>query len=532
MRLPPRSFSVPIAMFSLLGLVAAIFWLASAAPAYAQVPVHFFKGEVFVDGKPAEDGTRVRAFVDNVRVGETRTRGGAIALGVPQTLGEKFQGKVVEFRGIAPDGRQFVFPQTSIWQPNGETPIKLNFGSGFFDNRRPEEPFKINGKILMGGRPAPDGTRIEAFVDGFHVGEARTRGGTFDLFLTPPPPPQPPPDGKIVEFGGTTPDGKRFDFHETVIWRPGEQVHIAFEAPGFQQPANQPRQPRLPIQQIPDGLDIQCAIKVLGRIPAGPQDMSPEESLKLAQNCFSGGQSQNLEEEQERLKREQALHEEQQRLDRERLRQEQVRIRRQQELQAEQDRLEQDRLKSERVRQEEQARLDRERFQQEQERIRQEGEFEKQRRSADTERERQRIDQERQFMEQQTALDRERMDRERNLEEERVQRERERIDREFNQKAERIRREVELNVSRQELEQERQRIIREGGNPPPLPPLDEDRDPLEEKPEKKGPTRGFFSNTTVGGLGTANNLMDPTKLAILGILLTLGATMMQMVRGN
>ena len=44
--------------------------------------------------------------------------------------------------------------------------------------------------------------------------------------------------------------------------------------------------------------------------------------------------------------------------------------------------------------------------------------------------------------------------------------------------------------------------------------------------------RGFFSNTTIGGLGAANNLMDPTMLAVFGIVITLGATMLQMIRGN
>ena len=44
--------------------------------------------------------------------------------------------------------------------------------------------------------------------------------------------------------------------------------------------------------------------------------------------------------------------------------------------------------------------------------------------------------------------------------------------------------------------------------------------------------RGFLSNSTVGGLGTANNLMDPAMLAVIGIVITLGATMIQMVRGS
>ena len=69
--------------------------------------------------------------------------------------------------------------------------------------------------------------------------------------------------------------------------------------------------------------------------------------------------------------------------------------------------------------------------------------------------------------------------------------------------------------------EERERMLEVcfGGNP---------GDPAPDR----GPTRGFFTNSAIGGLGTANQFMDPTMLAVLGILLTLGATVMQMVKGS
>ena len=84
-------------------------------------------------------------------------------------------------------------------------------------------------------------------------------------------------------------------------------------------------------------------------------------------------------------------------------------------------------------------------------------------------------------------------------------------DREFAQREERLRRELEK---------------RNPVDPEPPPP------PSDGPPPKRGPTRGFFTNSQVGQLGKVNSLVDPTALAVIGILLTLGATMMQIFKGN
>ena len=63
-----------------------------------------------------------------------------------------------------------------------------------------------------------------------------------------------------------------------------------------------------------------------------------------------------------------------------------------------------------------------------------------------------------------------------------------------------------------------------------LPPGEGKSPPDSEPPS--GSTRGFFTNSAIGSLGTANRIIDPTTLAVIGILLTLGATVIQMVKGS
>ena len=35
-------------------------------------------------------------------------------------------------------------------------------------------------------------------------------------------------------------------------------------------------------------MDLNCAVEVLGRVPEGPHDMTPNEIMKVAQRCMSG----------------------------------------------------------------------------------------------------------------------------------------------------------------------------------------------------------------------------------------------------
>jgi hypothetical protein len=45
-------------------------------------------------------------------------------------------------------------------------------------------------------------------------------------------------------------------------------------------------------------------------------------------------------------------------------------------------------------------------------------------------------------------------------------------------------------------------------------------------------TRGFFTNSASGEFNDIDELFDPTSLAVLGIILTLLATSLSLVKGN
>ena len=46
------------------------------------------------------------------------------------------------------------------------------------------------------------------------------------------------------------------------------------------------------------------------------------------------------------------------------------------------------------------------------------------------------------------------------------------------------------------------------------------------------PTRGFFTNSVSGSISDVDKFMDPTTLAVFGILLTLLATSLSLFKGN
>ena len=103
-----------------------------------------------------------------------------------------------------------------------------------------------------------------------------------------------------------------------------------------------------------------------------------------------------------------------------------------------------------------------------------------------------------------------------------MQAERKRMEGQEQMQKEDMKRQTKLDEERMLAERNRRSRSLPGEGPPVTPFESED----------KGRGRGFFSNNAVGGLGTANSMMDPTMLAVIGIVLTLGATMLQMVKGG
>ena len=482
-----------------------------------------FGGSARVNGAAAANGVIVTASIDGTVVASTNVYGGNYAFSISQPVGKSFAGKAITFRVGNANATE-----TATWTADGGAVLNLNAGSVGPQAPPQDLPHVFKGEVFINGQPAEDGTLMYALIEGVAIPATTTRGGRFRL--TAKPRPGQSFVNKVVEFWGTTVDGKQLRFPQTITWQPGSETDITLEL--NQQPAPLPKMlPDLP------GLDIQCVMKVLGRVPASPKDMSPSETLRVARDCFirggGPGNQTRLDQEQERIEEERKLQVERDRLERDRLE-------RERKLQGERDRLESDRLESERKLQEAQARLDRERLQQEQDRISLEREFEDKLRNAASEQDRQRIAQERQRMEEGLALERERMERERKLEEEQIQRERALQEQRAQLDKDRIQQEQER--MQQEFSQEEERLRRQGEDQrlqqglPPLPgdrmlPPGEGKSPPDSEP-RSGSTRGFFTNSAIGSLGTANRIIDPTTLAVIGILLTLGATVIQMVKGS
>jgi len=364
----------------------------------------------------------------------------------------------------------------------------------------------FKGKVVLDGRPAPDGTRVTAYIDGLRISRSeRTRRGRFEIEVHQ----RPSITGKTVEFIGRTVDGRELRFSQnarllsdgvTTIdlklrgvssfpFAEAEEVHV-FQ--GTVVINGQPTSDETRVSALINQVQVSGARTKAGRFqlnvrqPVSNSGMNVEiwvrgedrlnlrfpETWPWQPGGFTevaiqfggsvpGDASARLEQERARLEQERALQQEQQAL-------------------------QQERIEAERRLQEEQARLDQERIEQEQ------GLFQQEQRLA----------------EQQQKVEQDRMARQR-------------------QQEERLRREVELNLQRQQFELEQRTRLERG-----LPPLPPEKFAPSEEPENQGPRRGFFTNTTVGGLGTANDLMDPTMLALIGIVLTLGATMLQMIRGN
>jgi len=582
MRLFTGNSIIVLVTFGLLGMMAALVWLSDINVIEAQTLTPFIvEGKVTVDGTLVEDGAVIFAYVDGKEVAEERIHGGKFVMAIPEQPGQHLTNRAIEFAVKAPSGKLFDFPQKAIWRSGAVDSITLALltGAKIEGNQRPAPvviraapQFIVRGKVEIEGRQPPHGTRIVAFVGGVRMGNgAEVDGSEFKLIIQQPDGTN--FNGQLVEFRAILPEGSRFRFPQNVDWRSGAQTFVSLEfhkpvrrlQPAPVEPSSPFGIPGISIPQLPDGIDIGCVMGVLGRIPSGPDDMSPQDKFRVAQECFSGGgfpddsarmeleklkieqEKQQMEQElafqrekqrfetqrikdeqafqqqQQRLEAEQRNRErefqlEQQRLDAEQRNREQERFKQEQALQEEQDRLDRDRLKSARERQIEQDRIDAERQKQDLDRLKADVQMQDQQ---------QRLNQRRALEEQQ---------RQDELEKARFESERARIDRERQLDEERARLDQERLIrddDRRRMEEEINQRNREGqfaGGQQPWA-----LDPVQSPDGAKallGPSRGFFTNTRVGGLGAANQFMDPTMLAVIGILITMAATLMQMVKGS
>ena len=460
-------------------------------------------------------------------------------------------------------------------------------------------PHVFVGSATIDGHPVPDGTIIVAYIDGDGVSKAVVEGGTYKLLVEQPPGQS--YAGKIVQF--TINDQKA---EEGQPWEQGGanelNLHVddATESTGG---------------SLQDA--IECTVRVLGRMPMGPQDMSDQERMQVFQACpavranledLSGGQQEfippgdgfrtelrQIEQEIARLQRETPINIQR---DMERLDQEIFSLERKlrDELQFELDRLDQQRFDTENQMHRElqtadfrlQAQievkyrrildnLERERFETErrnqaqidqelgrlyrnrenserqmwdemqqqltrleQRRFELEDAIERERFAVE---QRQRDEEDRRRFERERQMEEQRFKQQEELERQRIEQDRARFEQERKLEEERFRQQEQMDRDR--IEQERQRMEQERR-------LDQERFNRESqlRTGQRGstsvlsdpsaplriprnlPTRGFFTNSSTGEISDIDEVMDPTSLAVLGILLTLVATSFSLVKGN
>lgn len=393
------------------------------------------------------------------------------------------------------------------------------------------------GEAFIDGNLAPDRTTVSAWIDGHAVAKATVEGGKYTLMVEPPHGQS--YTGKTVTYQvGEVQTGERRK------WEQGGTTVVNLNADILGAGG------RLPSRMIGE-----CVVNVLGRVPSRQEDMTPQELSKTLEVCpglkelmgalTSGGRDDRLlqmeileqelrqteeeirqlewnmpreiQQELDHLDRQlgeidrqlwddlqgQLDHLDRRRFDIEREFEEQLRtadIRRYRDIEMkfrrEFDGLERERFELERRTQnqiqQKLSNLERERQDRERElwdeKERNLNRLDQRRFELEGALEQQRIEMERQLMEQERQL----------MEQERQRRERERLDREFGQ--------------------ERSSIGDPGGGPKP--------------PTRGLTTRGFFTNSASGSVSDLNKFMDPTTLAVVGILLTLVASSIPLVKGN
>ena len=126
----------PTMLGAIAGAVIAVSLLwGGSLPAHAQqVPPHVFIGSAAIDSQPVSDGTVIAAHVDGGGVSKAVIDGGFYKLLVEQPLGESFAGKIVLFTiGDWQAG------ESQPWEQGGAHELNLHASSSASDQARPVE---------------------------------------------------------------------------------------------------------------------------------------------------------------------------------------------------------------------------------------------------------------------------------------------------------------------------------------------------------------------------------------------------------
>lgn len=482
-------------------IAAALLWAGPPSAHAQQVPPHVFIGSAAIDNKPVADGTVIVAYVNGDGVSKAVIEGGAFTLLVEQPAGKSFAGKIVQFTiGDRQAG------ESQPWEQGGAHELTLHAGGDAAGHAGTLEGAlecltRVLGRLPAGPQDVSNQEGIQLFLKCPDV-----RNNLSVLLASGPSPQISQEEQMRNELRQIEQEITRVE-RETPLKIQQEMNQLDREIANLErglwdkqqvelERLNQEifdveRQMQRELRSTDFRMHAQIEVKYRGildnlererfQIERGTQVQVNQEIGLLYRNREITERTMWDEKQQEINRLEQRRFELQDALERERFAAEQ----RQHEA-------------------EERRRFERERL------------LEEQRFEQQEELERQRIYQERQRIEQERAFAEERMQRERQLGEEmfrqQEQLDRARMDQERRLNQERFDRGIQIQTSQQ------------GPNSNLPDPSPSARINL--------PTRGFFTNSSSGEINDIDNLFDPTSLAVAGIILTLLATSLSLVKGN
>ncbi|PKB64731.1 MAG: hypothetical protein BZY80_02150 [SAR202 cluster bacterium Io17-Chloro-G2] len=483
----------------MIGVVIAVFLMSSVQHGVQaqQLPPHVFIGSANVDGNPVPDGTVIVAYIDGEGISKAVVEGGSFTLMVEQPQEQSFAGKIIQF--TIGDRKA---EESQEWEPGGAHELNLHAGGGASPGGSLQDAIectvKVLGRMPMGPQDMSDQERMMVFQECPAV-----RANLADLTASTQPVTQ-PGDGFRTELRQIEQEIARVQ-RETPIKIQQELERLDQEISNLD-------------RDLWDQLQIE-----LNRLDQQRFDTEHQMQQELRSADFRR-QAQievkyrrildNLERERFQTERQTQVQIEQEvgRLSRNRdITERQLWDDQQQEL----NRLEQRRFELEDAMERERfAGEQRQRDEEDRRRFERERQMEEQRFKQQEELERQRIEQERQRFEQERKLEDERFRQQEQLDRDRLEQERQRLEQERRLDQERFNRESQIQTGQRRTSS----ILND-----PSSPI---RAPINL------PTRGFFSNSSTGEISDLDKIMDPTSLAVLGIILTLLATSLSLVKGS
>ena len=446
-----------------------------------QLPAKAFSGMVTVDSKRAADGTAITAYVDGIAVGKGVVKGGVYKLLVQQPQGTIFKGKYIRFTIGSKKAAE-----THAWGLGGRAQ-ELNLNTGVGITGQPETPqqtmecmLSTLGRLPSGPQDLTGQERIRLLKECPNF--IRNLGALNNLSQTAPTPQTNQTAAnlqkirdQIARLTNETPIKiqQELDQHNRTIAK--SQNDLSKELQMNIDVVN--RKLSDTTRRKAEELSKATDFRDRERIEANYRDVL--ERLRRQRSDYQRNGRSTIDDEINRLER----NRDQVKRDLEETSRNQIN-QLEQRMRDLQESIEHDRSSSDRRLIEEQDR------------------------------------------ERQQAEDLDRSDRERQMEKERYERQKGQEEERFRRQAamdeERFEQEKRLNEERFQQDAERQKDERAPNSGP--------RKPLPQRENQ--PARGFFTNSVSGNISDLNRLVDPTTLAVLGILLTLVATSLSLVKGN